>query len=99
MSRVIDVDSDGFNDLVTVNAHNGVSSELNCHIYWGGPDGPEASRTDIPTIGAHDVIALDINRDGRLDLIFPSAWKDGHNPAKPRLTHVYIQGENRSFEG
>ena len=98
MSRVIDVDSDGFNDLVTVNAHNGVTSELNCHIYWGGPDGPEASRTDIPTIGAHDVIALDINRDGRLDLIFPSAWKDGHNPAKPRLTHVYIQGENRSFE-
>ena len=98
MSRVYDVDGDGHNDLVTVNAHNGVTSELPCYIYWGGPDGPEASRTDLPTIGAYDVTALDINRDGRLDLIMPSAWKDSHNPAKPMLAHVYIQGENRSFE-
>lgn len=98
MSRVIDVDGDSHNDLVTVNAHNGVTSELPCYIYWGGPDGLEASRTDLPTIGAYDVLALDINRDGRLDLITPSAWKDSHNPAKPRLAHIYIQGENRSFE-
>ncbi len=98
MSRVADVDGDGHNDLVTVNAHNGVTSELPCYIYWGGPDGPEASRTDLPTIGAYDVMTLDLNRDGRLDLIMPSAWKDSHNPAKPRLAHVYIQGDNRSFE-
>ncbi len=97
MSRVIDVDGDGHNDLVTVNAHNGVTSELNSYIYWGGPNGMEASRTDLPTIGAHDVVAMDINRDGRLDLIFPSAWVDAHNPSKPRPMHVYIQGENRSF--
>lgn len=98
MSRVIDVDGDGHNDLVTIIGHNGVTSELPFYIYWGGPDGPEASRTDLPAIGSFDVIAVDINRDGRLDLILPSAWVDSHNPAKPRLTHVYIQGVNRSFE-
>ncbi len=98
MSRVIDVDGDGHNDLVTVNSQNGVSSELDSYIYWGGPEGPEASRTDLPTIGAFDVTPLDINSDGKLDLLFPSAWIDGHNPAIPRLVHVYIQGENRKFK-
>ncbi len=97
MSRVIDVDGDGYNDLVTVNAHNGVTSELLSYIYWSGPDGMEASRTDLPTKGAYDVVAMDINRDGRLDLLIPSAWVDSHNPATPRPIHVYIQGEDRSF--
>ncbi len=98
MSKVIDVDGDGHNDLVTVIGHDGITSELPFFIYWGGPEGLEADRTDLHAIGSFDVIAVDINRDGRLDLILPSAWVDSHNPAKPRLTHVYIQGENRSFE-
>ncbi len=97
MSRVIDVDGDGYNDLVTVNAHNGVTAELPSYIYWSGPSGLEESRTVLPTIGAHDVVAMDINHDGRLDLLFPSAWVDAHNPSIPRPIHVYIQGEDRSF--
>lgn len=98
MSRVVDVDADGYQDLISVNSYNGVTSELPSYIYWGGPDGPEESRTDLSTIGAYDVEVLDINRDGRLDLIFPSAWRDNHNPAVPRIVHVYIQGRDRQFE-
>lgn len=97
MSRVMDVDGDGYNDMVTVNPYNGVSAELLSHVYWGGAEGLEASRTDLPTTGAYDAAALDINRDGRLDLLFPSSWKDAHNPTVPRVIHVYIQGEDRTF--
>lgn len=39
MSRVADVDSDGFIDLIVVNGKNGVTSELNSYVYWDGPDG------------------------------------------------------------
>ena len=98
MSRVADLDADGYQDLITVNSYNGVTSELPSFIYWGGPEGPEESRTDLPTIGAYDVAVLDIDRDGRLDLIFPSAWRDNHNPAVPRRVHVYLQGADRQFE-
>src|SRR5579872_6463912 len=83
MSRVIDVDKDGFPDLVVVNGENGVTSELNSYVYWGGPKGLTGERTDLPTVGAYDVVAMDINHDGRLDLILPSAWTDHHDPGRP----------------
>ena len=98
MSRAVDIDNDGYTDLVTVNSYNGVTSELNSYIYWGGPEGPEVSRTDLPTTGAYDVAVVDFNRDGKLDLLFPSAWKDTHNPAIPRTVIIYLQSENRLFE-
>ena len=98
MSRAVDIDNDGNTDLVTVNSYNGVTSELNSYIYWGREAQIEASRSDFPTMGAYDVAVVDINRDGKLDLLFPSAWKDTHNPAIPRQVLIYLQRENREFE-
>jgi hypothetical protein len=37
VSKVVDVDGDGYLDLIVVNAENGVTSELPSYIYWGGP--------------------------------------------------------------
>ena len=96
-SRVVDLDGDGYLDLIVVNAINGVTSELNAYIYWGGPDGLTGERTDLPTVGAYDVEVADVNRDGCLDLIFPSAWVDHHNPGRPRHLHVYLQEAGRRF--
>ena len=98
MSRVADVDGDGYPDLIVVNGENGVTSELDCYVYWGGPGGLTGERVELPTAGAYDVAAVDIAGSGRLDLIFPSAWVDHHNPGSPRLLHVYEQVAPRRFE-
>jgi hypothetical protein len=97
LSRVADVDSDGYPDLIVVNGENGVSSELDSYIYWGGPEGLTGERTVFHTSGAYDAAVVDINGDGRLDIIFTSAWVDHHNPGLPRNQHVFIQKENRMF--
>ena len=69
MSRAVDVDGDGYLDLIVVNGENGVTSELDSYIYWGGPDGLSGDRTVLPTVGAYDVAAVDGHGTGRLDLI------------------------------
>ena len=91
MSRVVDVDGDGYLDLIVVNGENGVTSELDSYIYWGGSGGLSGERTELPTAGAYDVAVIDLNGNGLLDILFPSAWVDHHNPGKPRLVHVYTQ--------
>lgn len=98
MSRVADIDSDGFVDLVVANGENGVTSILNSYVYWGGPKGLGKARTELPTFGAYDVAIVDVNRDGKLDLIFPSAWTDHHNPGRPMTARVYLQKSGRQFD-
>jgi len=98
MSRIVDLDKDGFADLIVANGENGVTSKLPSYVYWGGTKGLGAQRTELPTAGAYDVAVTDINRDGHLDLIFPSAWIDHHNPGKPMLTRVYLGSSGRQFQ-
>ena len=97
MSRVADVDGDGFPDLIIVNGENGVTSELDSYVYWGGPGGLTGERTELPTAGAYDVAYTDLTGNGLLDLLLPSAWVDHHNAGKPRLVRVYEQREPRRF--
>ena len=97
MSRIVDVDGDGYPDLIVVNGENGVTSELNSYVYWGSPKGLTKDRTELPTAGAYDVAAVDLTGNGRKCLIFPSAWVDHHTPGKPRLIQVYEQAAPRKF--
>ena len=98
MSRIVDLDKDGLADLIVANGENGVTSQLNSYVYWGKRTGLGSERTDLPTLGAYDVAIVDLNRDGHLDLIFPSAWKDHHNPGKPLPVRVYLGQGGRKFE-
>lgn len=97
MSSITDLDQDGVADLIVVNAYDGISSRQFSYVYWGGSGGPTDKRADLFTVGAHDVAAFDIDRDGLPDLVFPSAWEDPHNLAKPRPCTVYLQRPGRKF--
>ena len=97
MSRVVDVDSDGYDDLIIANGENGVTSELASYIYWGGPAGLTGERAEFPTAGAYDVAVCDLTGKGLRDIIFPSAWVDHHNLGRPRLIQVFEQVAPRKF--
>ena len=98
MSRIVDVDGDGHADLIVANGENGVTSELESYVYWGGPDGLSGQRTEFATKGAYDVAAVDLTGNGLLDLIFPTAWVDHHNGGKPMDLLVHLQTAPRRFE-
>lgn len=69
---ICDLNHDGHLDIVFANFQdNGYHFEINSYIYWGSHDGYSAvHRTELPTKAANDVSVADLNKDGRLDIVF-----------------------------
>ena len=69
--ETVDLNADGWLDLIFVVRARGLSRDTNSMVYWGGPDGfREKRRLELPTRGAGDASVADLNRDGRLDVVF-----------------------------
>ncbi len=70
--EVADLDDDGHLDLVFANSRtNAGSGDVDSVVYWGdGNDFDSARATPLQTRGAVDVLATDVDGDGRLDLVF-----------------------------
>ncbi len=66
---VADFDGDGYQDIVHASYHDGVSVNASSFIYWG-PTHTAASRTALPTHGAHWACTGDLDGNGSIDVVF-----------------------------
>lgn len=96
-SRFVDIDGDGYEDLLIANGENGVSSVLTSYIYWGGKDGLTGQCSEFSTNGAYDAVAIDLTGNGLKDIIFTSAWYDHHYPGFEYQQKVFVQEAPRVF--
>ncbi len=76
---VADFDADGYLDLFSPHYLGELTREaLPSYLYWGGPDGfSTRNRTVFMTDSAHDALAGDFDRDGRLDVAVSCHTRDG----------------------
>ncbi len=75
-----DLNGDGYMDLALANQYDGASYKLNSYIYWGAKAGfSKTNRGLLPTFGARDISAADLDADGYLDLVVSNAG-DGSTP-------------------
>jgi len=85
---IADLNGDGHLDIVFPSFRKGKLHELNSLIYWGTTYGFSASNhTPLPTSAATGSAVADLNKDGRLDIVFPSYRNDS---ASSNIQNSYI---------
>ena len=77
-SLLVDLDQDGYLEIVFCNFVHNYSEHMNAFIYWGSPTGyrPER-RTELPTLLASGLAAADFDQDGFVDLAFSNQGIEG----------------------
>ena len=77
-SLVVDLNQDGYPELVFCNFIHNYSVHMMALIYWGSPDGYQRGhRTELPTLLAGGLAAADFNGDGWVDLAFSNRGIEG----------------------
>ena len=93
-----DLNGDGFTDLVVVNGRNGIKSNLNSFIYWGGAQGFAVERrAELPTLGGMAAAIGDLNRDGYPEIVFANSAGAGGRPSGPENASFLYWGSEDGF--
>jgi hypothetical protein len=93
---VVDVDVDGWLDLVVTNYQDGGSFDANSTVYWGGTGGySSGSSTGLPTRGGTAAVVADLDDDGDNDVVFCNE-QTGINPTPYAVVStIYWGGADR----
>ena len=80
IGQQLDVNGDGWMDIVFSNTYNDTTYNIDSYIYFGSAGGfSEANRAELDTLGATVNSISDLNDDGYLDIVF-SNYHDGTTP-------------------
>lgn len=72
--ELADWNGDGWLDIFFSNFYADFALDIDSPLYWGGPDGYAADRVSwIPTHGATEALAADLDGDGCLELVVANA--------------------------
>ena len=67
----LDVNGDGWLDILFSNSSDGTSGATNSYLYWGTASGSMSSKpSPLPTVTAYGNAMADLNDDGHVDLVF-----------------------------
>lgn len=95
-SLIVDLNNDGYKEIVFCNFIHNYTVYMNAIIYWGSIDGYNpAKTTKLPTLMAASLDAADFNQDGYLDLVFANNGTEGgdrHGYFRHLESYIYWNG-------
>lgn len=93
---VADLDMNGRADILFANNFSTGTVEISSFIYWGRPSGGfNPTPTALPTVGAADVRAADLDRDSDIDIVFANHIDNARNYGVD--SYVYLNHGGGSF--
>ena len=93
---VADLNSDGHQDVIFANAVDEESHSVRSDVYWNSASGFSVeNRTGLPTVGANDVVAADVNDDETIDLLF--VGRMGGRRKADIYAYVYMSDRNGNY--
>lgn len=69
-TAIADLDNDGKPDIVHASYNDGVTVNTDSFVYWSSSNHAAASRTALPTHGAHWACLADFDKNGWTDILF-----------------------------